>query len=1550
MKRKLLAVLLAVLMVLSVLPTVVVPKTSVAETAMPHEQTWSGTTPHDQIEGGAILHCFNWTYNEIKAALPDIAAAGYVAVQTSPVQQGKDYDASYMDSKGQWWKLYQPLGLRIAPDVDGVPTSFLGTKDELTALCDEAEALGLYVIVDIVVNHLANKTGGGYYVDGEVNLSEQVDEEYQDHPEYFHHNTDGVNDGSRYNMTQNQMGMPDLNTSNQYIQEQVYALLKECVDCGVDGFRFDAAKHIELPGDPDASSDFWPAILNGDDTDGDIVGIRPYAGAENLFIYGESLSGNAGESWVDEFTNNYMALTDSNYGGRMRDALNGTNAGMLGDGTYVRCSNAAGNVVWVESHDTYEDGASSGIESDKVVRAWAIVGARANSTALYLARPNEIMGKASTDTAWKSPAVAAVNAFKSYYDGTREYLHQNYENKVAWIEREGDAYKAPGVVISKLDGAGAVSLELEWMVDGYYEDEITGNVFTVSNGVITGNVGPTGVAVVYHGVDNPYYITANKIYFIPTGWWLNDGAQFGMFLFNKEEGIGENQYVPLEDDDEDGVYEGEVPDPEGSEHWGYVSFMRMDPEFPMLWDGVWDQVANLVNDPGTNCFTISAPEGSSEATGTWSYYGPITADPIYFVPTGWWLNDGARFEMWVFNSNGGMFVSLTDADNDGTYEGALPEGNWTGVIFVRMDPNGSEHDWDSKWNQTDNLVPDPGTNCFTITAGSSAGTWSVYGGTPNPDAGYYLVGSMTGWAIVPEYKMTQTGAETEEYMIETELIRTSSFHSQVKAVYSPDGVTKQTWYPDGFDNNYGDYDGELTVSGVYKIYFRPNYDGGSDWHDNCLYAEQSKYFVTVSDADKNGVVTVNKDTAAPGDTVTVTVTPHEGYMLDTLVYRYETEPDTMNFESVAIENGSFTMPAYNVTVIATFVTQWSWLQQQLEEDGNTIVLDRDIVCVDQDEGPLTVPEDIYVTLDLNGHTVDRNLTEPTENGNVITVMGELTLFDSSTEQTGVITGGNNLKDGGGVLVRGEEAFGDEGSFIMEGGTITGNTARDGGGVSVGCWDTDTWDFFYGYFEMYGGVITGNMAATEEQYYGYGGGVYVSEGQFCLFGGEISENHSDLYGGGVYVVFGMSSAPFVVSGAPVVRDNTCGDVPETDNVAIEHWADSCVIYVEDDGLAPEASIGVNVYTIANYDTNEKILCLEPFTSGLTNGGDASNFVSDFAGYTVILNEDGEAMLAESATAEPSFGTHSLVLDGQIGVKFYMNLDCLTEEEKAASYMTFTISGKGTVSSDPVTFDAGNTNAKSTLYGFTCYVNAIQMADTITATFHYGEEQTISEDYSIMQYYGTFKDYANEFDVETRNLVRALVCYGYCTQQFLEEAKNLPLGYDEASYAPIELPEELEETVASYDHASIADMIEEDSLLFKINNMNDENIKGISFSVAFDSETKLTVTFKPDPSYTGIATCRIDNENEADMQKVRGRFVAEVPNIPAHKLGEMHLIWAYTGDNCYAQVSIESTVIEASPMSYVYLMLTQGSDRAKDCGAALYTYWQAAQAFKEKYSSK
>ncbi len=92
-----------------------------------------------KIEDGNILHCFDWTYNDIKAELKNIAEAGFTAVQTSPVQTP--------DPLGQWYGLYLPREFNCT-------TSPLGSKSELQALCAEADNYGIKVICDVVANHL----------------------------------------------------------------------------------------------------------------------------------------------------------------------------------------------------------------------------------------------------------------------------------------------------------------------------------------------------------------------------------------------------------------------------------------------------------------------------------------------------------------------------------------------------------------------------------------------------------------------------------------------------------------------------------------------------------------------------------------------------------------------------------------------------------------------------------------------------------------------------------------------------------------------------------------------------------------------------------------------------------------------------------------------------------------------------------------------------------------------------------------------------------------------------------------------------------------------------------------------------------------------------------------------------------------------------------------------------------------------------------------------------------------------------------------------------
>ena len=432
----------------------------------------------EKTQDGVILHAWNWSYNNIKANMQAIAQAGYSSVQTSPVQRPKDYSASYTDVKGQWWKLYQPISLSFS---DG--NTWLGTKAEFKAMCDEAEKYGIKIIVDIVANHMADASGSG---NSASNRSPQIDANIRNNNSYWHVNNIWANDGSRYDMTQGSITQPDLNTGNSDIQQMVLSLLNTCIDLGADGFRFDAAKHIELPNDSGCGSQFWPTVINGS---------KSHAGGKDIFYYGEIL--NTASTAISNYTQ-YMSVTDNRTGDGILANVNSGNAS--GAATSYYSIGAAPNkvVLWAESHDTYmgSSGNTSGISNAKIKQAWAMVGSRNGATALFFARPAAKMGDASTDTTWKDKSVAEVNKFHNYFIGQSEYLASS--GSVAYNERG-----TTGVVISKLNGGGSVSLKANRMASGTYTDQITGNIFTVANGTISGTVGSDGIAVVYNAVTEP---------------------------------------------------------------------------------------------------------------------------------------------------------------------------------------------------------------------------------------------------------------------------------------------------------------------------------------------------------------------------------------------------------------------------------------------------------------------------------------------------------------------------------------------------------------------------------------------------------------------------------------------------------------------------------------------------------------------------------------------------------------------------------------------------------------------------------------------------------------------------------------------------------------------------------------------------------------------------------------------------------------------------------------------------------------------------------------
>lgn len=454
------------------------------------------STLRDKVGDGVMLHAFNWSYNTIKENLPAIAAAGYTTVQTSPVQQPKDYSTSG-DVTGQWWKLYQPISFHIAEQ------SWLGTKDDLKSLCDEADKYGIKIICDIVSNHIAN--ADETRPDSVSNQVKKYEPEfYKKRRTYTRTYKGDANDSSVQAVVQGHVSKcPDLVTNDTAVQGYIINLLKECIDCGVDGFRFDAAKHIETEDDGEYASDYWKNITTSASS------YYTQKTGDDLYIYGEILNNCGADRSYSSYTK-YINVTDNRTGDAVLYNVSKGKASTATNAKYKSGVAASNAVLWAESHDTYEgNSGSSGfsntadVSDENVVKAWAIVASRKDSTALFFARPGTaLMGGVSTDTTYKSTVVSEINKFHNLFVGQSEKLGSSGD--IAYVARG-----TSGIVLSNCKGTNAsVSISGTGLADGKYTDTVSGAEFTVANGVLTGSIGKTGVAVVYNGTTTPKAINS----------------------------------------------------------------------------------------------------------------------------------------------------------------------------------------------------------------------------------------------------------------------------------------------------------------------------------------------------------------------------------------------------------------------------------------------------------------------------------------------------------------------------------------------------------------------------------------------------------------------------------------------------------------------------------------------------------------------------------------------------------------------------------------------------------------------------------------------------------------------------------------------------------------------------------------------------------------------------------------------------------------------------------------------------------------------------------
>ena len=285
-----------------------------------------------------------------------------------------------------------------------------------------------------------------------------------------------------------------------------------------------------------------------------------------------------------------------------------------------------------------------------------------------------------------------------------------------------------------------------------------------------------------------------------------------------------------------------------------------------------------------------------------------------------------------------------------------------------------------------------------------------------------------------------------------------------------------------------------------------------------------------------------------------------------------------------------------------------------------IQLSRDVTAA-ADDVPIVIPAGKHIVIELQNHTIDRNLNEVLVDGNVFTNEGTLELIGRGT-----VTGGMNIENGGAIINNGTlnltnvtikdnlttkdgGAIYNSGTLNMNGGELSMNSSvKSGGAISAHA----------GTITINSGRITRNMADSN------GGAIYIgsrdgTSATLNLYGGTITGNVSKKQGGGI-----CNGGTLNVSGRPVVKDNslTGNDVNKGYNVYL--YDDSGSVISSKISVTGPLTDGAKIGVTKAGGSNGV------FASGLSDTDAAAGFSSDKPDYVVGVNTDGEAFLGVPAT--------------------------------------------------------------------------------------------------------------------------------------------------------------------------------------------------------------------------------------------------------------------------------------------------------------------------------
>ncbi len=284
--------------------------------------------------------------------------------------------------------------------------------------------------------------------------------------------------------------------------------------------------------------------------------------------------------------------------------------------------------------------------------------------------------------------------------------------------------------------------------------------------------------------------------------------------------------------------------------------------------------------------------------------------------------------------------------------------------------------------------------------------------------------------------------------------------------------------------------------------------------------------------------------------------------------------------------------------------------------------------------------------------------------------------------------------------------------------------------------------------------------------------------------------------------------------------------------------------------------------------------------------------------------------------------SATLRGDIGMNFCMQLtdDAMNDD----AYMEFTVDGLDGDTTKIALSDL--TPEADGSYRFTCHVNALQMADTITAVYHYGDNQTVTAQTSVKDYILSVVELAakgNADCIKAKPLVQALADYGYFAQKSLAAAHGFSIGTDHAAMIHFNSNPDTTADLSAYAYTQSGDA---------------ESIgaEKITKTLALDSKTDIIVFFTmQDGKALTAEDIQCDATYPTSFSRMEdGRYCFMISDIDAAELEKTFHI----------SVKDDAWTLDLSALSYANAILSGDASAAdKNTCAALYAYYLAAENY-------